>query len=417
MGLGKLGLIMALVLDKHGKHDVTGYDPTDRPRDILTGKTSLPEKDFGLLLESNTVHLASSPSEVVRSSDVIFVVVATPHPPEYDGTVPSPEDPQDFEYGYLVQAVRDLAQAAWDQHKDITVVIVSTVLPGTISRVIWPLQNDQVTVVYSPSLIALGTVEEDLLNPDFVILGADEREDVYPVAEIYASLHERPLQIMSIESAELTKIAYNTFTSMKIVFANMLLETAEKTGADCDSVTGALAMSSGNLLSSRYLTGGMGGGGYCHPRDTVAMSYLARRLDLSTDLSGYLKQAREDQSGWLADTVEKWSKLCPELAVIIMGTAYKPGSPLTGGSAALLLRDQLKSRGIDVIPHDPYVNPGPHMASSERVAQTEAVFVIGCAHPEFRALKFAPSSVVIDPTGTISDRPGVTVVRLGRKNR
>jgi UDPglucose 6-dehydrogenase len=417
MGLGKLGHVLAMVLDNTGGHVVHGYDPSERPAKILAGEIQVPgEAGFEALVDCTEMKIVGSPSELVSVSETVFVVVPTPHPQEYSGEIPVPFEPRDFEYGYLVQAVRDLCTAADDQSRQITIVIVSTVLPGTVGRLVRPLLNDMTKLVYSPSLIALGTVEEDLLNPELVIIGADSTDDAFDVSRIYSTLHSRPVQVMSIESAELTKVAYNTFTSMKIVFANTMLEIAEKTGADCDAVTGALSLATDRLLSPKYLTGGVGGGGYCHPRDVIAMSWLAGRLNLSTDLFDYLAQAREDQSRWLAEKVMEWSTLLPDHAIVILGKAYKPHHDLTGGSAALLLAHQLTVRGADPLyAVDPYVDEDPS-TTREIVQKGPSIFVMATDHTEFRELPFKSGSVVIDPFGHIPSRPGVTLVRLGRKH-
>lgn len=413
MGLGKLGLIMAMVLDVHGKHRVIGYDPSKRPVDILAGRVPPPdEAGISELIKSNRVSVVNSPETLVTNTDTIFVVVQTPHPEHFDGTVPVPEERRDFEYGYLTTAVRQLARAADNQDKTITIAVVSTVLPGTCDRLLRPLLNDHTRLVYTPSLIALGTVADDLLSPEFVIVGADSYDDAYEVTKIYAALHNRRIQTMTIPSAELVKVAYNTYTSMKIVFANTMMEIAEKTGANVEDVTSTLSLATTNLMSRRYLKGGLGGGGYCHPRDVIAMSYLAERLDLSADLFGFLATAREAQSSWLASLVIDHHALTG-LPVTILGNAYRRNGSLTGGSAALLLFNQLGPY-IPVSMCDPHTGTGSEDDLSHLTGRP-GIFVIGCDHREFESLEFAPGSVVIDPTGIIPDRPGVTLLRLGRK--
>jgi UDPglucose 6-dehydrogenase len=414
LGLGKLGLILAMVLDVNGRHRVTGCDISRRPVDILTGRVDPPqEQDVSALIRNNKINVVSDPSTLVANADVIFVAVQTPHPPHYDGTVPVPEETKDFDYSHLISAVRQLSRAADRQQKNITIAVVSTVLPGTCDRLLRPLLTPLVTLVYTPSLIALGRVADDLLNPEFVILGADSYDDAYDVVKIYSSLHARPVVTMSVPSAELTKVAYNTYTSMKIVFANTVLEIAEKTGADADDVTRTLSLATQNLMSSRYMKGGMGGGGYCHPRDVVAMSHLAETLDLSSDLFGFLARAREAQSMWLASVVLDHHHLTG-LPVVILGNAYRPNSDLAGGSAALLLFAQL-AEFVPLYMTDPVTDPEQSWEQVEKIVSSPAVFMIGCAHREFVSLEFAPGSVVIDPSGSISDQKGVTVVRLGRK--
>ena len=102
---------------------------------------------------------------------------------------------------------------------------------------------------------------------------------------------------MQIESAELTNVAYNTFIGFKIVFANALGEICETLGlGNVDEVTEALALATDRLISGKYLKAGMGDGGGCHPRDQIAMSYLAQKLNLSTDPFTWLAKSRDAQT-------------------------------------------------------------------------------------------------------------------------
>lgn len=411
-GLGKLGLTCALTLAKHGGHSVIGYDPSTRPAQILRGEVPPPQEEgIEALLSGVDLSLASSPAELVADTDgVVFVAVQTPHALAYGGEQPMPVEPRDFEYQHLVQAVRDLCRAAADQAKPVTIAVVSTCLPGTMNRLIRPLLNEWTTLVYTPAFIAMGTTVADYLNPEFVLLGADDARHVEPVLDIFAAVHDRPAQIMGIESAELAKVAYNVVISTKIVVANTLMEICHKTGADCDDVASALAAATDRVVSAKYMRGGMGDGGHCHPRDLIAMSWLAQRLDLSVDVLGYMARAREAQSGWLADLVQQWAEQTG-LDVMILGKAYKPGSDLTGGSPALLLAHQLRERGVGVQHWDPHVDSeGPWFD-----AITPAVFVVGTRHDAFLQLGIAPGSVVIDPHGYMPDQPGVTTIRVGRK--
>ena len=412
IGLGKLGAVCALALAKHGGHHIVGYDTSDRPWKVLTG-TATPPNEEGIreLLDSATIDRAATPAQVVSATDnVVFVSVQTPHGPQYGGEQPMPPAVADFEYQYLTQAIRDLCRAAHEQAKPITIAVVSTCLPGTMNRLVRPLLNEWTTLVYNPAFIAMGTTVADYLNPEFVLLGADKPAEAEPLLDLYRTVHDRPSKVMDIESAELTKVAYNVFISTKIVFANTLMEICHKTGADCDTVTDALAAATDRVISPKYLRGGMGDGGHCHPRDLIAMSWLADRLDLSTDLLGYMAHAREEQSAWLADLVCQWV-LQTGLDVVLLGKSYKPESDLTGGSPALLLAHQLQELGIPFAHRDPYTDGAPVGVTDDK----PSVYVITTRHDQFRGLAWPPGSVVLDPHGYIPDRPGVTTIRIGRK--
>lgn len=412
VGLGKLGLTCALALEKHGGHQVYGYDPSPRPQQILNGTVPPPE-EAGIeeLLNGSRLLVMPSPGDVVAASEgIVMVSVQTPHDPRYGGETPIVDESADFEYGYLIQAVRDIATAADEQGKQITLVVISTVLPGTTRAHLAPLCGPNVKLVYGPYFIAMSTTVQDFLHPEFVLLGSDHPEAVADVADLYRTVHDRPAHAVSLESAELTKVAYNCFISMKIVFANMVMEICQKTGADCDAVADGLALATDRIASSAYMRGGMGDSGACHPRDNQAMSWLAGRLDLSVDLMGYVSQAREQQSAWLAGLVDHWHRMSG-LSVCLLGKAYKPNVSLVNGSAGLLLAHQLRERGLDLEHWDPHVDKGGTFAPDG-----PGVFVIATRHDVFLNYRFPAGSVVIDLHGYMPDQPGVTTIRVGRKS-
>lgn len=418
VGLGKLGLPCALALAAHGGHDVIGYDVSEWPWRVLAGEVEPPrEKDLAEMIGTGLsprrdgnqlLRRAKDVSEVVAASDVVFVAVPTPHAPAYGGEKPVQLDPRDFEYAYLTWACRDVCQAAAEQRKYITMAVVSTVLPGTMNRLIRPLLGEYVELAYTPHFIAMGTVVPDFLKPEFVICGTDSPGTAAMIGDVFFPVHKADLVYeCGIETAEAIKVLYNLAISSKIVFANTVMELCHKTGADCDVVTSALSLATDRVVSPKYMRGGMGDGGACHPRDMVAMSWLAQRLELSYDLFGELIRAREAQTQWLAGLVRSYAAQ-EELELVILGRSYKPGSALQDGSPAILLAHYLKD--LDPLIYDPYV-PGGAMPDQFR----PSVFVIATAHEEFYRLRYPPHSIVIDPSGLLEDQQGVLVIRVGRK--
>lgn len=413
VGLGKLGLPCATVLAQH--HDVWGYDVSDRPWNIMRSP-GLGNREEGLreLLsdEDRRVQRCDSVADVVKQADVIFVAVQTPHAPEYGGDRPKPGPERDFEYAYLVQACRDIARAAAAQEKDITVAVVSTVLPGTTDRLVRPVLNGRTRLVYTPQFIAMGTTIADFRDPEFVICGTDDLKAVDDIVSVFSPVHGEDRTFhCDIVTAEAIKVFYNTFISMKIVWANAVMEMCHAMGADCNTVVDALSLATDRVISDMYLRGGMGDGGACHPRDLIALEFLESRVQASYPLFGELRKAREQQTRWLARLVKSYADQT-SLPVILLGRAYKPQSDLVDGSPALLLQHclrELEQYASHVF--DPYCGPATPPADKMR----PAVYVITTRHQEWKRLNFPQGSVVIDVFGYLSDQPGVTMVRVGRR--
>ena len=338
---------------------------------------------------------------LVRNSEIVFVVVQTPHDPAYGGATRMPEARMDFDYSHLVRGISELSAEIEQQGMERVVMVVSTVLPGTMERRIKPVLSHKSKLCYNPSFVAMGTAIPDFLEPEFVLLGVDDEWAAGRAEEFYRTISSAAICRTSVRNAELIKMAYNTFISMKIVFANTLMELAHKMGANVDEVTEALVQARERLLSPKYMSGGMGDGGGCHPRDCIAMSWLARQLHLSYDLFEDLMSAREKHTSWLADLMEEY-----DLPKVILGKAFKEGTRLVDGSPALLLRHILEERGHEVQMYDPHID-------DQMPAFTRSVFLIGTRHPEFGEFRYPTGSVVIDPWRYIPDINGVEVVRLG----
>ena len=231
MGLGKLGLPCALACASKG-HFVRGYDPNPQIQDILETK-KLPYKEVHAdeYLEKycdkiSVGHTDLQLTIMVQHCDVIFVPIQTPHDPKYEGVTRIPEERVDFNYSYLKAGIKQLAdKIAYEcegTNRTITVIIISTVLPGTIDREIRPLLNKHMSLCYNPFFIAMGTTIRDFLNPEFVLFGYDDEKAAQIAEGFYKTLHDRPVYRTTIKNAELIKVSYNTFIGMKLTFVNTL---------------------------------------------------------------------------------------------------------------------------------------------------------------------------------------------------
>lgn len=406
VGLGKLGLPCALATERYG-HEIYGSDTSERVKGYIENR-QIPYMEAGAqeLLENTNLQLCDL-ATVVRESEIIFVPIQTPHEPRFEGTIPVPRSRADFDYHYLIDGIKAISKVLDQEIKESRiVVIISTVLPGTINEQVRPWLSEHIQLCYNPYFIAMGTTIPDYINPEFVLLGGDDEDVMQKVTEFYATIHDAQVFRTTIDSAELIKVAYNTFIGMKIVFANTMMEICEKTGADCDAVTDALTLAGSRLLSGRYLSGGMGDGGGCHPRDNIALSWLARKLNLSHDIFEDLMVAREQQTAWLSNSLFR-ARRDSNLPIVLMGRAYKANVNLTIGSPALLLGYYLKESNTEFMSYDPYLD--------KKAPDYPAIYFISTNHDQFLEFPFPEGSVVIDPWGYIPDQEGIDVMRLGRK--
>src|SRR3989338_1247325 len=363
---------------------------------------------------------AESIEEVVQNSEIIFVAIQTPHPPELDGSVRHNHVRMDFDYKYLLSGAKVIAHALNKTEKDPfkVISIISTVLPGTMRNQIYPAMKTIVHrpigkgwgLCYNPFFIAMGTTMHDFLNPEFTLIGqnldtGDNEGAGKILSEFYDTIQNSPKLRMTWDSAEGVKMFYNTFVGMKVIFANTIMQICHNMpGADVDTICKTLQKGHDRLISPRYLNAGMGDGGACHPRDNLALSYLSDQLGLPYNLFDFIMTVREQQTEWLAELMLQYDG--PK---VILGKTYKPHTNLAIGSPSVLLANILKEKGCNPIVHD------PEIATDEELPKEAAVYLIGTSWPVYREWQFKKGDVVIDPWGIIGDQEGVNVIRVGRK--
>ena len=399
IGCGKLGLPCAEVMSEY--YDVVGYDVVKDP------EAQIP--------------LLDSIKEAVTGRDFIFVAVPTPHDAMYGGSKPIAGLPsKDFDYSIVQQVLTEINQYVTQQQ---LVVLISTVLPGTVRAHLQPCITNA-RFIYNPYLIAMGSVKWDMVNPECLIVGTEDgnwTDDAMAIVDFYKPMMQRldtKVNIGTWDEAEAIKVFYNTFISAKIGLVNMIQDVAEKNGnINVDIVTDALKAATQRITGPRYLTAGMGDAGACHPRDNIALRYLAERLDLGYDLFEAIMHSRDQQAKNMALKLVKLSKE-HDLPVVIHGRAYKPYVPYTIGSYSELVGHFVESEGINVSYADPLT--GDKVEDGTRavilVAHDPAVTYAGTGvtiKDDSFYFEFGEGSVVLDPWRTIHNVAGCTVVHYG----
>lgn len=404
IGMGKLGLPAALAVESKG-HEVRGCDLNPEVAGYLASK-EIPFKEEGIqpLLDKNEIKMQTI-DYLVEWADILFCAIQTPHDPLYEGVNRLPEDRKDFDYTYLLNAINEVNEAAERQKKVTNLVVISTCLPGTYKSQIVDLLGNYVNYIYNPFFIAMGTVLHDFTHPEFVLIG-NEGSDTQILADLYATVHDRPLLVTDITTAEAIKVSYNTFITTKTVLANLWGQMSHMLGANVDDIYKAWTMATDRLISPKYLQAGMSDGGGCHPRDNIALSWLSDNIGMKFNYFEALMKARESHEEWIADLVVHHNIPFPH---VILGKSFKPETNICTGSPALLLANLLNEKGVQFTHYDPYIDETPFNLDQRVVA------IIATKHKVFSEYKFKEGSVVFDPFGIIPDQEGVTVHRLGRK--
>lgn len=425
IGVGKLGQACAEMVAE--VHDVVGYDISARSPENFKMVPNL--------------------EQAVQGQDIVFIAVETPHDPQYDGKAPTSHLPnKDFDYSVVKDVLRQVNAVATPSQ---LIVLISTVLPGTVRSQLQPLITNA-RFIYNPYLIAMGTVKWDMVNPEMVMIGTEdgsETGDAKELVDFYKTIMQNePRYIIGTwEETECIKVFYNTFISAKVSLVNMIQDVAEKLGhVNAEVVCDALASSDRRIMGPGYMKPGMGDGGACHPRDNIALRHLAERLDLGYDLFDAVMRSREVQAENMAkklvDLATIGAGVVPSMPVVIVGKAYKPLVPYDAGSSSMLVghyvealgaklyyldevmgeippQDVLDNPAVYLLAHNPQITYGEQLDfvkgwyDNHRVTGADEALTVATANGT--TLSFAKGSVVVDPWRKTPELSGVNVVHYG----
>jgi len=384
IGVGKLGKDAAEVMAE--KHEVIGYDVTE--------------------VSPENFKMVPTIKDVCQDRELIFIAVPTPHHPDYDGRYPTSHLPnKDFDYTIVNDVLDEVNRYV---NKDQLIVLISTVLPGTIRReFIDRIPNGR--FIYNPYLIAMGTVKWDMVNPEMIIIGTEDGSttgDAKLLLEFYETFitEGTRYEVGTWDEAEAIKIFYNTFISTKVALVNMIQDVAEKGGnMNVDVVTGALERSTYRITGPAYMKAGMGDGGGCHPRDNIALRYMAEKLNLGYDLFDAIMKAREEQAKNLSTRLVIESQK-DNLPIVILGKSYKPNVHYLDGSTSILTGKYCERFGskFEVI-YDPET-------------PIKAVYLLGHLgkHHDY---DFPEGSIIVDPWRSFKTEKNIKVIHYGNTRK
>ena len=365
MGLGKLGSPLAACFAAAGFR-VHAVDVDAQKVDALNrGMPPVYEPGLAeLIRESNGRLRASQDTEqAVRVSDATFVIVGTPSEPGGG-----------FSLRYVLPVCQSIGRVLRTKAGFHLVVLTSTVMPestgGEVKTTLEQVSGKRCGVdfglCYSPEFIALGTVIRDFYNPDFLLIGESDQRSGDLLAGLYRRVckNSPPVARMNFVSAEITKLAVNTYITSKISFANMIARLCEcLPGADANCVTGALGLDS--RIGTKYLMGAVSYGGPCFPRDNRAMAALAKRAGAFSDLAEVTDRFNRAQIKWIGELTKRHHSGNGPIG--ILGLTYKPDTDVVEESFGLLLAGELTSANLPVVVYDPSADRNRVTGINERL--------------------------------------------------
>lgn len=412
-GLGYVGTVSAACLAREG-HEVIGVDPNQTKLDLINaGQTPIIEKDVGEIIAravaDGRLRAVADAAMAVSESDLSLVCVGTPS--AANGSL-------DLRYVEIVCAEIGAALARKNSYH--TVVIRSTILPGTMRQHVLPtlektsgLQaGPDFGLCNNPEFLRESTAVYDFYNPPKTVIGAVDEQSAAGLKSIYADL-PGPLIVTDIETAETVKYVDNVWHALKVTFANEIGAICKQLDIDSHAVMDIFCQDTKLNISPYYLKPGFAFGGSCLPKDVRALTYHSNRLDLQLPMLESIMASNRIQVDRAFDMIAAPGKK----RIGILGFSFKAGTDDLRESPIVELAERLIGKGYDLRLYDKNVslarlvganrdyimNHIPHIAglmveSAEQLLEHAEVLVVGNNAPEFKALiaQRKPDQQVID---------------------
>lgn len=419
IGLGYVGSVGAACLSELG-HQITGIDiDSEKVARLERGKSSIVEQSLDMLLtrhvESGRIRGTTDTAAAVADTDLIFITVGTP-------SLPSGEP----DLRPLHSVCRDIhAGLAHRTRTDPLIVVVrSTVPPGTMRGVVVPfISGDRFThgkeflVGSNPEFLREGSAVSDFMHASFCLLGADHRQCLDRMREVYTPLDTEIMET-DLESAELVKYASNAFHALKVCFANEIGTLANELGIDGRAVMEMFCRDRVLNISPKYLKPGFSYGGSCLPKDVRALNALARHMRVEAPMLASVALSNDAHTQRGLDLIHELGKR----RISLFGLAFKRGTADLRSSPLLFMLEHLQARDYDVLVHDSDVEQAldndlyppeqtaklrSFMVSFDEAAAHAEVAVIGKNSGMYGSLheRIDPSATLVDLAGQYEHAP------------
>jgi UDPglucose 6-dehydrogenase len=378
-GAGYVGLVTGACLAELG-HDVVVRDVVQSKIDALrAGQVPIHESGLEDLLERNTerVSFTTEVAEAVDGADVVYIAVGTP--PTYSG---------DADLSAVWTVVDELPRV----DRRIVVAMKSTVPVGT-GRAVRHRLDDRglanVGYASNPEFTAEGTAVHDFLEPDRIVIGAFDAAD----GDVIEALHEgidAPVVRCDVASAEMVKLAANAALVTRISFINEIANVCEATGADVTTVARGIGLD--RRIGPSFLRAGIGFGGSCFPKDSLALKQLAANSGYNFQLLNAVIEVNELQKRRVIGKLERRIGPLRGKRIALLGLSFKPGTDDMREAPSLVLAGRLLSEGAEVTAWDPIADGRAHLHGVEIASSALDAFdnadaaVVVTEWPELREL-------------------------------
>jgi len=385
-GAGYVGLVTGACLAELG-HDVVIRDVVvERIEALRRGEVPIHEEGLDELLARNGERLTftTEVDEAVDGADVVYVAVGTP--PTYSG---------DADLSAVWTVVDELPRV----DRRIVIAMKSTVPVGT-GRTVRHRLDDRglanVGYVSNPEFTAEGTAVHDFMHPDRVVIGAFDDADGDLVERLHDGI-EAPVVRCDVSSAEMIKLAANAALVTRISFINEIANVCEATGADVLTVSEGIGLD--RRIGPAFLRAGIGYGGSCFPKDSLALKQLAANSGYSFQLLNAVIEVNELQKRRVIGKLERRLGPLRDKRIALLGLAFKPGTDDMREAPSLVLAGRLLSEGAEVRAWDPIADGAVHLHGVEIA---ESVFealdgadaaVVVTEWPELRELDWAEAGL------------------------
>jgi GDP-mannose 6-dehydrogenase len=420
-GLGYVGCVSAACFAGEG-HEVLGVDVNRRKVDIINGgKSPIVEAGVGELIGEmvarGKLRATTDPAEAVAASEVSLICIGTPS-----------DSNGGLDLAHVKRVCMEIGGALETKRGPHTVVIRSTVLPGSVEAVVVPTleaysgkkAGRDFGVCINPEFLREGTSLKDFYSPPFTLIGADEEGAAAVVRRLYARV-DAPVLVVGVKTAEMVKYACNCFHALKVSFANEIGNICKGLGIDSHEVMDAFCLDTKLNLSPYYLKPGFAFGGSCLPKDLRAVTYKAEEMGVDVPVLSAVLSSNRLQVERAVEMVLRTGKK----RVGLLGLSFKAGTDDLRESPAVTLVETLIGKGMEVAIYDRNISPArlfganreyieraiPHVSqlmreSIEEVLDGADVLIVGNGAEEFRRVEseLRGDQVLIDLVRLFDDK-------------